>query len=210
MVKKCITIEANLLKVRARYLKELGQAFCWLASGAGLLLATGCATPVNTEYKAGVNFSQYRTFALLPLPQQASASDPGAALRLAEPAREAVRSALEAKSLAEAPAGQADLAVNLRGQSLPRVEVKNYGYTYPAMTRYGYPVTVVQNPYTTVSTYDERTLIIELLDNRAKEVVWVGWMKKQSSGPVRAQDLQQAIREILAKYPPAESSKNKP
>ena len=189
-----------------RIFKALG----WLAGLAGILFVAGCATPVNTEYKPGVNFAQYRTFALLPLPQQAAASDPGAVLRLAEPAREAVRSALAAKSLTEAPANQADLAVNLRGQSLPKVEVRNYGYTYPAMTRYGYPVTVVQNPYTTVSTYDERTLIIELLDSKAKEVVWVGWVKKQTSGPVQAKDLQQAIHEILAKYPPTDNATPKP
>ena len=186
------------------------NAFCWLAGAAGILFVAGCATPVNTEYKSGVNFAQYRSFTLLPLPQQASASDPGAVLRLAEPAREAVRSALTAKNLTEAPADQADLGVNLRGQSLPKVEVRNYGYTYPAMTRYGYPVTVVQNPYSTISTYDERTLIIELLDSHAKEVVWVGWLKKQTSGQVQAKDLQQAIHEILAKYPPTETASPKP
>ncbi len=169
------------------------------------LLAAGCSTPVKTDYKAGANFSQYRTFALMPLPQQASAEDPGLILRVAEPARNAVRSAFTAKGLAEATAEQADLAVNLRGQSLPKVEVQNYGYTYPAMTRYG-TVTVVRNPYTSVSTYSERTLIIELLDNRAKELVWVGWMTKNSSGPVTPETLEEAIQKILEKYPPAPNS----
>jgi hypothetical protein len=186
------------------------KALYRLAGAAGILFVAGCATPVHTDYKSGVNWAQYRTFAMLPLPQQASASDPGLVLRLAEPTREAVRSALAAKNLTEAPANQADLAVNLRGQSLPRVEINNYGYTYPAMTRYGYPITVVENPYTTVSTYDERTLIIELLDNHAKELVWIGWLKKQTSGQVQAKDLQQAIHEILAKYPPTDNAPPKP
>src|SRR5215831_7896661 len=124
----------------------------------GLLLVAGCATPVKTDFKAGASFSRYRTFALLPLPQKAPAEDPGLLLRIAEPVREAVVSALTAKGFTEAPADKADLAVNLKGQSLPRVEVRDYGYTYPVMTRQG-SVMVVENPYTSVTTYTERTLI---------------------------------------------------
>jgi hypothetical protein len=66
-------------------------------------------------------------------------------------------------------------------------------------------VTVVENPYTSVSTYNERTLIIEMLDNKTKELVWVGWTKKDTSSPVTPQDLQDAIRKILAKFPPPPS-----
>ncbi len=174
----------------------------FMVAAGTILLGTGCSTPVKTDYKTGANFSQYRTFALMPLPRQAPADDPGLMLRLAQPARNAVVGELTAKGLTEAPPNQADLAINLKGQSLPRVEIRDQGFTYPVMTRYGM-VTVVQNPYTTVSTYNERTLTIELLDNRAKELVWVGWMKKESSKPVQPEVLQEAIRKILAKYPPA-------
>ena len=136
----------------------------------------------------------------MPLPQQAPADDPGLLLRIAEPARHTVVSELTAKGLAEAPADRADLAFNLKGQSMPRVEVRNYGFTYPVMTRYGM-VTVAQNPYTSVSTYTERTLAIEAFDNQTKEMVWVGWMKKDYSGQVTAEAVQDAIRRILAKFP---------
>jgi hypothetical protein len=181
------------------------QFSCCVASLGGVLLVAGCATPVHSNYKSGTDFAQYRTFSLLPLPQTASASDPGLMLRLSQTARDEVTRALTAKGLSEAPAETADLAVNLRGQSLPRVEVRDYGYTYPTVTRYG-TVPVVYNPSTSVSTYDEKTLIIELLDHRSKELVWVGWMKKDFYGPVKTEDLQEAIREILAKYPPVEGS----
>ena len=176
--------------------------FSVLACAGGILLTAGCSTPVKTDYKAGATFSQYRTFALLPLPQKAPADDPGLMLRIAQPAREAVVGELTGKGLTEAAPNLADLSVNLKGQSLPRVEIRNEGFSYPVMTRYGM-VNVVQNPYTSVSTYNERTLIIEMLDNRAKEVVWVGWMKKDSSKPVKPEVLQEAIRKILAKFPPA-------
>ncbi len=176
----------------------------WMTLGvglAGVVLATGCATQPKTEFKTGTDFSKYRTFALLPLPQRASSEDPGLVLRLAQPARDAVTSALTAKGLKAVPVEEAELTVNLKGQSMPRVEVNNYGYSYPVMTRYG-TVNVVRNPYTSVSTTTERTLIIEMFDTKLKELVWVGWLKKDSSGKVTAQALQEAINKILDKFPP--------
>jgi hypothetical protein len=80
------------------------------------------------------------------------------------------------------------------------VELRDYGYTYPVSTRQG-TVMVVENPSTSVTTYTERTLIIEILDNRTKELVWVGSMKRNSSKPVSGQVLQEAIRKILAGFP---------
>ena len=125
-------------------------------------------------------------------------------LRIAQPARETLVRELTAKGLSEAPLEKADLAINLRGQSLPRVEVRDYGYTYPVMTHQGM-VTVRQNPYATVSTYNERTLVVEMVDTKAKEVVWVGWTKKNSSGAVKAEDVQKALENILSKFPPAKA-----
>jgi len=179
----------------------ISQKLSSLLCLGGVLLGAGCASPVKTDYKTGTDFSRYKTFALMPLPQRASAEDPGLVLRLAQPARDAVVSQLTAKGFSEAPTNTADLVVNLRGQSLPRVEVNDYGFTYPAMTRYG-TYTVVRNPHTTVSTYNERTLIIEMLDNHSKELVWVGWTKKESSKQVTPEVLQKAIQEILAEFPP--------
>jgi len=173
---------------------------------AGLMFVTGWAPPVNGEFKAGTRFADYKTFALMPLPHKTPADDPGMMLRLAEPAREAVISEMTAKGLSQAPPDKADLAVNLKGRSLPRIEVTDLGYTYPVMTRYG-TYTVVQNPSPSVSTYIERTLIIEMLDNRSKEVVWVGWMKKDTSSKVTPEQLREAIHKILEKYPPPSTSK---
>ncbi len=184
-------------------MRALSQVYALVGLGS-ILFTAGCATPVKCDYKIGTDFSKYRTFALLPLPQNSPPEDPGLILRVAEPARAAVAAELGSKGLTQAPANQADLAVNLKGRSLPRVEVRDYGYSYPVMTRYGM-VTVVENPYTTVSTTNERTLIIEVLDNRTKELIWVGWLTKTSSKPVSPQALQEAIREVLAKYPPQAS-----
>lgn len=166
-----------------------------------VLFVAGCSTPVKSEYKPGLNFSQYKTFALQPFQAQAPAEDPGLMLRVSEPATRTVASELTAKGLSQKPVNEADLAINLRGQSFPRVEVKNYGYSYPVMTRAGM-VTVVENPYSSVSTYNERTLIIEMLDTKSKEVVWIGWLKKESSQKITPEGIEKAVRAILAEFPP--------
>ncbi len=176
-----------------------------LALAAISLLAAGCATPVKTSSKSGIDFTKFKTFALMPLPDRIPSSDPGFLQRVAEPARDTVRRTLSAKGLKEVPAAEANLAVNLRGQSLPQVEVRDYGYNYPAML-YA-TVNPMNNPYPTVATYYERTLTIELMDNAAKEVVWVGSTSRQSAQPVSVSQLEKAIETILAKYPPGASGK---
>ncbi len=52
-----------------------------------------------------------------------------------------------------------------------------------------------------VRSVEERTLSIEIYDNRTKELTWVGWSKSQRSGEIKVEKLQEAIRAILAKFP---------
>lgn len=169
-----------------------------------LALLTGCQTPVKTEFKPDAAFTGYRTFGLIPLPQTGPVNDPGRMLRLGKPAQEAIVESLTAKGFSQADRAAADFVVNLRGQSLPKIEVSNWGYTTYARTRYG-RVPVQVGPVD-VQTYEERTLTIELFDNRSHELVWVGWMTKQSGGKVTPDKLKNAVHQILAKFPPTPST----
>jgi len=124
-------------------------------------------------------------------------------LRVAEPARQAVVEALAAKGLTVTDRAQADIAVNLRGQSLPKTEVSDWGYR--AVPVYG--VMGRRNGYAgyrdvDVRNYEERTLTIEIFDNRTKELAWVGWSKSEAVGEIKVEKLQEAIRRILARFPP--------
>ncbi len=166
---------------------------------------TGCSTPkVRTEHNSSTNFSRYKTFAVLPLSTSGPGADPGAALRLAQPAEQAVRDALAAKGMTEAPRDKADCAVRVRGESLPRVEVSNWGYTaYPVGLRRGGWVYHGGYTDTDVRTTEERKLIVEVFDNASHQEVWVGWTEHAGSGPVQPDKLQAGIRKILEGFPPA-------
>ncbi len=179
-----------------------------LAAALLTLLLPACSTTpkIQTQGRAGADYTRYRTFALMPLSTAAPANDPGLMLRLAEPARQAVIEALSAKGFQATELGQADFAVNLRGASLPRVEVQDWGYTRTIYTRrYGsIPVRVGE---VDVRTYEEKTLTCEIFDNQSHDLVWVGWMTKRTTGgPVKPEALKQAIQAILAEFPPPASS----
>ncbi len=160
------------------------------------LLLAGCSSvpTVSSDAKPGQDFSSYKRFALLPLPEVKVESDPGVMLRVGEPARKTVVEVLTAKGFVQSELAQADFSVNLTGQSIPRTELSTLGYgggfRYPAYSQ------------TDVYHYDERTLTVEIYDQRSKEQVWVGWIKKDSYDPVEAQKVCEGLRLILAKFPP--------
>lgn len=167
-----------------------------------MLFVSACATTpeVQTKAEAGSNFSGYKTFALLPLPTTGPASDPGLMERISRPAHDAVVQALTAKGLSESSLSTADLAVHLQGQSIPKTKVTDWGYK-PGPTYNGRVIASSAQRDVDVEKYDERTLTIDLLDNRTKEQVWTGAMSANTTGPVQVSRLQEAIHQILAKYP---------
>ena len=169
-----------------------------------LTLVTGCKTPVKTEFKPDANFSAYSKFATLPLPQTGPAHDPGLMLRLAQPAQDATVEALTAKGFQQVDRAQADFVVNLRGQSIPRVEVTDWGYTRALHTRRYGPIPV-QAGEVDVRTYEDKTLTIQVFDNKSHELVWTGWMNSQSTGQATPEKIKEAIRTILATFPPTAS-----
>jgi hypothetical protein len=188
-------------------MKRTLKTHCVLFSVALVLAMAGCSTTpkVHTQAKPGTDYARYHTFALLPLSATGPASDPGLMLRVAEPARQAANEALTARGLTQADPAQADIVVNLRGSSLPKVDVTDWGYSRTAYTRAGrVPVHVGR---VDVRTYEERTLTVEIFDQRSKELVWVGWSKREASGPIKTEKLQEAIRNILSTFPPPSTTK---
>ena len=164
---------------------------------AGLLLASCSSTPtVHADFKPGQDFAVYKNFALLPLPEVKDLSDPGLMLRVSEPARKTVIETLSAKGFHEVERTAADFTVNVRGESIPKVEVSDWGYSHG--TRAGYGAYRAVDVY----SYDQRTLAVEVYDQHSKEQVWVGWIKTDAYGRVEVDRVCEGLRMILAKFPP--------
>jgi hypothetical protein len=180
---------------------RLGLTLCFAAFALTFL---GCAAPkVHTQRDAAVNVAAYRTFAVLPLTATGPGIDPGEVLRLARSAEQTVREVLVARGLSETLREQADCVVHVRGESLPRIEVTDWGYlNEPIGLRHrggGYYYS--PREIHTTTTMDRR-LIVEIYDNPSRRLAWVGWLERSGGGTVQAEQLQESIRRILSCFPP--------
>jgi hypothetical protein len=175
-----------------------------------LLLAAGpgCQTTPKVEIESDkkAEFARYRTFHLMELPQRIPGGDPGLMLRLRDTIEETVRATLTGKGYTEAAQDQTDLAVLVRGEIIPKVEVHDLGYSsapFWGYRRHGYRyVYGTTYPGAEVDTYSEGLLAVEVFDNRTKRQVWVGWTQNRTTRKsVEPARVAEALREILMRYP---------
>lgn len=178
--------------------------------GLSILLLMGACTAVpkvQTKYSPSADYSDVKTFAVLPMPTQITGADPGLMVELGAPAKAAIIADLEAKGYREAPKASADIWVGLHGELLPRTQVIDTGM--PPAQLYGDVGWYGAYPYgnqQTVRNYEQGTLAIEISknDGGSGELVWVGWTtKKRAAGAaVNVDKTLAGIHEILADFPP--------
>jgi hypothetical protein len=183
------------------------------AVALAVLLAACAAGPpkIQSEHDSAVNLAAYKTFAILRPRASGNAVDPGTVVRLTEPAMDAVREAMTAKGMTEATVEKADCAVRVSGKSVEKVEVTDWGYTAYPYGAYRAGWVYGPGPYG-ASTVDvrqvtERTLIVEIFDNASRKEAWVGWSEHSGGGKVEPEKLKEAIRNILATFPPGAAGK---
>lgn len=148
-----------------------------LFSVVALLFISGCASTSEGEAHSSATqplSGHYRTFAILNMPMEGPASDPGAPARLAKPAREAVAAALVAKGYSEAPPETADL------------HVKMSAYFTPDLLS---------------ETTEKRQLIIEILDSKTGKRVWWDQRERSSSVTMTPEYLQKQLTQALQPFP---------
>ncbi len=178
-----------------------------------LAVAAGCSTAnLNTEYNKEVDFSSYKTFALLPFPSHVPGSAPGSAMGLGPLLQKTLRDTLVSKGFTEVPMSEADFTAGIRGEVNPQLRVHDYGYNYPVAPYWAgsYPY-MRTTPMTSVSQYEEGVLIVEIFDAKTKELSWVGWStrKRPEGASINAERVQAGIIQILSDFPPP-SSRAKP
>jgi hypothetical protein len=175
----------------------------------GAFSACTSAPKFNSEFNPEVDFTNFKTFAVVPFPRQIDNVDPGLLLRVTPAAKAAVEGSMEAKgyTLVE-NVDQADIAVLVHGRSVPKTDISGTGGFYPVYagawySRYPYASLNVNT--VTVDNYDEGTLIVEIYEQKDGEEnqIWVGWtkgrIKKNTAN--QAARVAEAIRQILHRYP---------
>ncbi len=163
-----------------------------------LILLTSCsAVKVNYDYDKNVDFNQFKTYAF-----QKSGIDK---VEVSDLDKKRILRAIDEQMTAKGftKSETPDLLVNIFTKEREQVDVNQFNAGWGYGWGYGW------NPYlwggnTSVSSYVEGTLFIDLIDAKKKELIWQG----QGVG-VLTQDMnkkEELIKEFVAKileqYPP--------
>lgn len=173
-------------------------------------LAAGCATSRNVEYDDDVAFEDFQTFAWAP-PERTEVEDPVLDSGLLDRrVAKAVREILSDRGFREVEPEEADFVVSYHTSSRERAVSPNvrvhlsYGVGYPYYPAwYGSRHYPYQPYYADSRSYQEGTLIIDVVDREKEELIWRGWR----SGEVRQsryseEQVREQVRRILADFPP--------
>jgi len=162
----------------------------------GCSLLAGCSSiETHVDYDRAANFASYHTFAFKDVRQT---QNPIAMRRV----RAAIVRTLTSRGYTEAPAGTPDLWVVLhtRAHRETRVTTWNAGWGWGWRWR---------GPYWTTARVEQipvGTLIVDLVDTNAKELVWRGSASRtvdpDESPQAREEKVQQAVDKLFEGFPP--------
>jgi hypothetical protein len=158
----------------------------------------GCSTlTVDTDYKPGTDFSKYRTFAFKNVDDIRNAI-------LADRIENALANQLAAKGLT-----RNDASPDLWVVPHPRLSKQTQINTYNTGWGYGWGWGWGGGMGTTTSTVQEipvGTLIVDLVDVKAKELVWRGTasdtLKETATPEERDKNLNAAMAKLFENFPP--------
>jgi len=177
----------------------------WLAVLIGtVLVATGCSSiSVRQDYDTQADFVAYRSYAWIQQSTTAVGSAKAAQQTntlLDKRIKSAVDTQLAAKGMTLVVENPDALVVYHTGID-NKIEVQDYGYTYP---RYGYAGWY--GGEVDVYEYNEGTLIVDLIDAKSDQLVWRGTATKiideTASTQQREANLNEVVAKIFAQYPP--------
>ena len=174
----------------------MSRTFSILTTLVGVLPLAAIAADVQIFPMKGVDLAAYRTYKLLPTRVLSGSgvleNDPEVSPFI----NAALRKELDQKGLAEVAEG-ADLEVSAGGLavSIPQVEALVFNPANDA--------TWGTSPIAIIGRYNkEGTLIVNLIDPRAKKSVWLGVAKRALGKPSNLKkDVDKAAQALFKKYP---------
>ncbi|NUY81831.1 DUF4136 domain-containing protein [Flavobacterium sp. MAH-1] len=156
-----------------------------------------CSVRVYTDYDKNADFGQYKTYAFYKSgidKVEISDLDKKRIMR-------AIEETMTAKGFTKSE--KPDLLVNIFTKARQQVDVNTYNAGWGYGWGYGW------NPYmwggnTSVNTYTEGTLFIDLIDAKKKELVWQGEGEGVLTKDMEKKEerVKEFVSKILEKYPP--------
>jgi hypothetical protein len=166
------------------------------------LVAIGCvsAPEAHATFDPAHDFARYETFALAAPPREGPAALPSYDLAAGERINRRIGEELRRKGLSEAPFEEADLVVSF----LLAGEVRTDERRRPPREAGGdwYAVGWYEDDEYTVQ-YAVGTLVLDVFDRTAEELVWHGWSSVAIYSEEDAREKSaDVVRAVLAGFPP--------
>ena len=164
-----------------------------------IALAVSCSSiTTQYDYERGEEFSRFKTFSFLPAPPELGQNQ-----LVMKRIGDAIVKHLATKGLTETD-NNPDLNIAVYTKVKDKISVTSYGYGYAPYYTWGYwgPGRGAVD----VRQYEEGTLIIDLVDAQAKEMVWRGMASKALPSAPSPEKIDKIIDNVVAKifekYPP--------
>ena len=168
----------------------------------------GCETArVIIEPKPQADFSQFHSFAVLPVIVPENAKDNERVAKLAQMATDTANVHFIVRGYREEPTNSADLLIEIEGQAKSRNLRGNASVTH-VQTAYG--SVPVAGSFEDDATNDERSVRVRAYDARTRELLWTGAAIKVTAVAARPKDVEKAVRRIVERFPIAVAATNQP
>lgn len=175
---------------------------------AALTLLSGCATKpmMNFDLNREVDISEFKTFALMPLPERVKGARLDAVKHYGPASQEAIRESLIAHGYTEAASlEEADFALNVKAAVTPTLNVSQWGYTtgnYAGSDYWG-----TSSYYEVVADVDVRPddhsiVVLEIYENKEKTLAWCAWMVDRTKrNRIPVEEFTDLLKGMLATFP---------
>jgi hypothetical protein len=168
----------------------------------------GCETArVIIEPKPEADFSQFHSFAVLPVIVPENAKDNERVAKLAQTATDTANVHFIVRGYREEPTNSADLLIEIEGQAKARSRTGSASVTR-VQTAYG--SVPVAGSFEDDVTNDERSVRVRAYDARTRELLWTGAAIKVTAVAARPKDVEKAVRRIVDRFPIAVAATNQP
>jgi hypothetical protein len=162
-----------------------------------VIVILGCSTiSVTVDYDSDIDFTQYKTFDWIEYKEKAPLARAREHSLFEKRLKAAVEGDLYEMGYEIITVGKPDFLIAYHIGAKDKVDVDRYGYRYGPRGRWiGHSVEVHR--------YKERTLILDFVDPKLKQLVWrgtaVGTLRDMAAGEDAVYD---AVSRILAQFPP--------
>ncbi|SHI09863.1 DUF4136 domain-containing protein [Ferrimonas marina] len=178
------------------------------AMAAALMLA-GCSTiQTDSDYDTSTQFSNLKTWAWVEKSEVTGDDQYHMDGLMDQRVRNAITNTLQSKGLSQVDAADADILVNYLTKIEKKVNVdtfySSFGYHPYYYGRYPFHAGVRAD--TRVREYQEGTLLIDLVDNENRTLIWRGsgtdTLKQNQTPAQRTEQVNEVVSAIMEQFPP--------